>query len=292
MELSQLRYFKAVAEQGKISAAAEALFVSAPALSASIARLEKELGLPLFDRTNNRISLNREGEIFLRYVEQIFDNLDRARTELRQSLQQQEQAVGVATLISNPWVDLLVDFYQTYPNVPLNTAVLRPSQLEQTGIPPQYTFLLAEENELPAAFASKMESVTLFKDRPAVIVHPTHPFAGMESVSLEMLKDETLFTPVEGSSFHARLARLFEAWGFTLPTGHGSPYVVYRHMVEQGLGISFRSAYTLSQEPPTLCGIPIRDFGLPWTMKLFWRADRELTVNDTVFLEFTKSFFA
>ena len=46
MELLQLKYFKVVAEVGKISAAAEQLFISAPALSTSISRLEKSLGIP------------------------------------------------------------------------------------------------------------------------------------------------------------------------------------------------------------------------------------------------------
>lgn len=68
MELLQLKYFKTVAEIGKISDAAQALFISAPALSTSVSRLEKELGVKLFDRTNNRVILNRQGEIFLRYV--------------------------------------------------------------------------------------------------------------------------------------------------------------------------------------------------------------------------------
>ena len=45
MELQQLKYFKTVATIGKISDAAEALFISAPALSTSISRLEKELGI-------------------------------------------------------------------------------------------------------------------------------------------------------------------------------------------------------------------------------------------------------
>ena len=72
MELLQLKYFKTVAEIGKISAAAESLYISAPALSTSIARLEKELGVQLFDRSNNRIELNRQGHILLRYAKQVF----------------------------------------------------------------------------------------------------------------------------------------------------------------------------------------------------------------------------
>ena len=70
MELQQLKYFKTVAAIGKISEAAEALFISAPALSTSISRLEKELGVQLFDRYAKRIALNAQGEIFLRYVNQ------------------------------------------------------------------------------------------------------------------------------------------------------------------------------------------------------------------------------
>ena len=86
MELLQLKYFKTVAQIGKISEAAQALFISAPALSTSISRLEKELGVKLFDRTNNRIIQTQQGQILLRYVNQVFSVLDCARTELQQSL--------------------------------------------------------------------------------------------------------------------------------------------------------------------------------------------------------------
>ena len=50
MELSQLRYFIAVAKLGNMSKAAETLFVSQPNLSTSISRLEEEVGVPLFER--------------------------------------------------------------------------------------------------------------------------------------------------------------------------------------------------------------------------------------------------
>ena len=82
VELLQLKYFKTVAKTGKIAAAAQELFLSAPALSTSIARLEKELGAKLFDRTSNRIFLNEQGQIFLRYVDQVFSTLESAKQEV------------------------------------------------------------------------------------------------------------------------------------------------------------------------------------------------------------------
>ena len=83
MELLQLKYFKTVAEVGKISSAAEQLFISAPALSTAISRLEKSLGMPLFTRTNNRIILNTQGRIFLDYVNQVFALLETAKEDLQ-----------------------------------------------------------------------------------------------------------------------------------------------------------------------------------------------------------------
>ena len=144
MELLQLKYFKTVAETGKISAAAEALFISAPALSTSISRLEKELGFPLFDRTHNAIRLNRQGQIFLRYVNQVFATLDCARMEMRQSMLLQGQHVSVATLSANVWIDLIAAFSQEYPHFTLSCTSLRLSQFAASGLGPQYSFLLAE----------------------------------------------------------------------------------------------------------------------------------------------------
>lgn len=70
MELSQLRYFIAVAKLGNMSKAAETLFVSQPNLSTSISRLEEEVGVPLFERRRGKIALNQNGELLLKSVEQ------------------------------------------------------------------------------------------------------------------------------------------------------------------------------------------------------------------------------
>ncbi|MCI8452987.1 MAG: LysR family transcriptional regulator [Lachnospiraceae bacterium] len=65
MELLQLRYFKAVAESGTLTQTANQLYISPSSLSATIARLEKELGAHLFDCKGNRLHLNSRGSLFL-----------------------------------------------------------------------------------------------------------------------------------------------------------------------------------------------------------------------------------
>lgn len=83
MKMTQLLYFKTVAEAGKISAAAKKLYVTAPAVSIAIANLEKELGVELFTRCSNRVVLNEQGRTYLQYVNQIFDELDTAKKTVR-----------------------------------------------------------------------------------------------------------------------------------------------------------------------------------------------------------------
>ena len=91
MKLTQLQYFKTVAETGKISLAAKKLYVSAPALSIAIANLENELGVKLFDRTNNRIELNKQGKVYLGYVNQILSDLSQANQMIQDTKQEDSE---------------------------------------------------------------------------------------------------------------------------------------------------------------------------------------------------------
>jgi len=75
VELSQLEHFKAVAEFNSLSKAAEKLYITPSALSKSIAKLEKELGIPLFAHSKNKIILNDNGKAVLDHVNKLFNEL-------------------------------------------------------------------------------------------------------------------------------------------------------------------------------------------------------------------------
>lgn len=289
MELLQLKYFKTVAETGKISAAAESLFISSPALSTSVSRLEKELGMPLFDRTGNRIQLNRQGEIFLRYVNQIFSTIDCAKVELNQSMQN-GQHVSIATTNSYVWTDLITIFSLEYPRFTLATTNLKASQLRSGEKLPQYTFLLTERRDLTAELACELDSIQLFEDQPVIMVHPSHPLASRTSVDIQELEQETLFFPTEDVTMYDRLVRLFQENGVILPSVNSFPYMIYRHMAEEGKGISFTTVHTSQLERAEVCYVPINN-PRPWQMCLYWRKDRVLNKDETIFKNFVENFY-
>ena len=162
MELQQLKYFKAVADTGKISLAAESLFVSAPALSTSIARLEKEFGFPLFTRTNNRITLNEQGQIFLKHVNQIFTALESAKQELQDSLLPPDPKLSIISINTAMWVNPITAFLSEHPQFTLSSSSVSLPQLAQQGLDAKHNFLLAYDTDLPQYLAEELDSIFLF----------------------------------------------------------------------------------------------------------------------------------
>lgn len=290
MELLQLKYFKTVAEIGKISDAAQALFISAPALSTSVSRLEKELGVKLFDRTNNRVILNRQGEIFLRYVNQIFSELDCAKVELRQSLMLQGHHVSVASVASTQWVDMITAFSQEHPRFTLLCTSITRQELAG-GLSPQHSFLLAAEDDIPASYIDKLESVALFEDYPVVMVHPDHPVAQKDAVDLCELLEENVFLPLQGYPLYDHLVRLFADCGIPFPAGNAYSHLATQQMVAQGLGIAFASCHVGRTPGMPLRYIPIRNASGGWISKLYWRKNHAFTDDERLFKDFIEDYY-
>jgi DNA-binding transcriptional LysR family regulator len=83
MELRQLKYFVAVAEELHFRRAAERLYVAQPAVSEQIRKLEAELGVRLFDRTNRRVAITEAGAALLEESRRVLAHADAAQLAAR-----------------------------------------------------------------------------------------------------------------------------------------------------------------------------------------------------------------
>lgn len=291
-ELQQLKYFKAVADVGKISEAAEALFVSAPALSVSIARLEKELGMQLFDRTNNRVLLNKQGEIFLKHVNQILDTLENAKQELRQSVLQEGPQISIASVNTAMWVNLITAFLSEYPQYTLSCSTISLPQLEQQGLPSPNTFLLSYESDIPAFLTNELNSIFLFKTTPMVAIHKDHPLAGEPELDIRMLTGEKLFLPLPGYPMYVRLEKLFALYDLPFPAESVYSLVIRLKMVSENQGITFISSSATQVIPsPSIRYIPLSTPFEPWDAHLYWRKDCTLNEHETTLRNFCQQFY-
>src|SRR5688500_11062003 len=74
--LRQLRYFRAVAETGSFTRAAQSLFVSQPTVSGAVKELERQVGLPLLEPLSRRVQVTQAGRILLQTAERVLEDLD------------------------------------------------------------------------------------------------------------------------------------------------------------------------------------------------------------------------
>jgi DNA-binding transcriptional LysR family regulator len=116
MELRQLRYFVAVAEEGNISRAGQRLFLTQPALSRQIQALEHEVGHPLLERKAHAIQLTRAGETLLREAREILQRADLALERTRAASEETRLRVGYApSLAAGILSNAIANFTQVHP---------------------------------------------------------------------------------------------------------------------------------------------------------------------------------
>ena len=112
MKMLHLQYFKALAENEHLFRTANELYISPSALSASISRLETDLGVRLFDRVGRNIQLNEDGKKFYYHVKRVLDELDLARMELKQSGEHKMPSLNVATSTHVLWEEPFAEYVQ------------------------------------------------------------------------------------------------------------------------------------------------------------------------------------
>lgn len=120
VDLDLYRVFHAVARSGSVSAAARELYVSQPAITQAIKRLEEQLGVQLFQRTSRGMSLTPEGDTLWRHIDSAYGLITAAERKLSQvrSLEDGEITVGAGdTLCKHYLVPHLRAFHSLYPKV-------------------------------------------------------------------------------------------------------------------------------------------------------------------------------
>lgn len=195
MELKQLRYFVAVAEEASFSRAAAKLHMTQPPLSTRIKQLEGELGVSLLNRSTRNVQLTEAGWVFLDEVRQLFAQLDQAIQTTRRV---GHGEIGQLTLSFVPSATSLVlppllkAFRQQYPDVAISLHELSPAKQVQrlhTGRTDAAFFYLPSGTQLPFGFADLDSQVVL--QEPLVVMLPRgHPLTARRRIDLATLNGE------------------------------------------------------------------------------------------------------
>ena len=205
MELRHLRYFVAVAEELNFSRAAGRMYLSQPALSQQIRKLEQELGVALFHRTKNHVALTEAGQVLLEGARRALVLVEQTAREAREvgGAEGRHLKVGFPEYANHtPVADALQTFRRRYPYVELEeheTFTLQETlqQIDKLnrGTLDVGFMLRPEEDEL-------LEIEHVLDIELVAALPEDHPLAGRDEVFLRELSDERLI--LFSRSFHPR----------------------------------------------------------------------------------------
>ncbi|WP_459545205.1 LysR family transcriptional regulator [Nocardia sp. X0981] len=249
MELQQLRYVIAVAETNNFTRAARRCLVVQSALSHQIARLERELGAKLFERTSRRVRLTPAGAAFLPAARQCLDAAERAAAAAAAAVGEVRGRLAVGLIPTVTAVDIpsaLRDFRKRYPHVRIELRVGASDELTEQ----------VREGALDIAFlglptTSRPRGVAaheLARDRLVAVVAPVHALAGAPGVDLLRLSTETFVDLPAGTAGRLQSNQAFAAAGLNRDVAFEVTSADYiARLVEQDLGVAMLPAAYVPQ---------------------------------------------
>ncbi|MDK8179693.1 LysR family transcriptional regulator [Paenibacillus sp. UMB4589-SE434] len=122
MEIRQLQYALQIAEERNFSRAAEKLHIAQPSLSQQLSKLEKEIGVLLFQRTTNSVEMTYAGEVFIDRAQKIIDSLEQLKREMSDISQTKTGKVVIGTMPitgSHILPHVVPSFHRRYPDIEL-----------------------------------------------------------------------------------------------------------------------------------------------------------------------------
>jgi DNA-binding transcriptional LysR family regulator len=265
IDLKQLKYFLAVAEEKSFSRAAERLHISQPPLSQQIMKLEAELGVKLFARTTRTFELTVAGKALMNEASELLAKMRMTIDTIRQIDRGEVGRLRVGIVGSAMWgpiPSLLEEFQTKFPRVTWT--------LHELGPTLQYEALRAKQVDVgfwrePRLDEDDLKSDNLrqelcFREDVCVAINEHHPLAKQEAIELMDIADEPMLTlALDKSSFPRYLIQCCVKAGFqpTIFQEASEPQTLLA-MVGAGLGVALLPETTSRIGWPGVVFLPIR----------------------------------
>ncbi|WP_054957377.1 LysR family transcriptional regulator [Paenibacillus dakarensis] len=244
MELRQLQYTLQIAADKNFSRAAEKLHIAQPSLSQQLSKLEKELGVLLFQRNTSAVELTHAGASFVEHAQKIMDAVEQLRQEMSDISQLRKGKVVIGSMPitgSHLLPRVLPVFKQSYPDIEIMLMEDSTLNLEKLTASGKADLSLLS---LPLTEPS-LSWVPIGEETIDLAVPPEHPLALFaeqhpnERVSLSQLKDEPFIVLKKGQGFRTHTFELCRKAGF-------EPNVVFesnnietiQSLVATGMGVT------------------------------------------------------
>ncbi|ORT99563.1 Transcriptional regulator, lysR family [Anaerovibrio sp. JC8] len=287
MELRQLEYFQMASRLKNITRAAERLNVSQPNITVAIKKLEAELGIQLFDRSQKQLSLTPEGTIFLNRIELALRNIQDAVLEVNdyKQLQKGTIKIGIPSMIgAYLFPRIFSSFQHLYPHLDIylyeeGSMTIR-EQLERDEL--DFGIVILSDA------SSSLQLLPMARNQIVACVPEDHPLASKKSININDISEADLIMLKEGSFLRYMVLN-------KLKMANISPNIVLesnqietiKGLVSSNVGISFLLDFIVKGSP----GIKILPFEDPIyvDLGLAWKKERYISKAAQSFIDFCKN---
>lgn len=183
MELQQLQYFVTTIQTGSITKAAEVLYISQPALSRTLHRLEAELGFSLFERRHTGIRLTPGGEEIYQGAEQVLSTIEEMVRRGQQRAGLVADSISIACAFEEFDNQLIYQFQQRYPAIRTSFNVLPPKEARKQLLSGEADFAILPRSSLP----DTLNWTPLLREEMLLSTGNRHPLHGRTELRPEEL---------------------------------------------------------------------------------------------------------
>jgi LysR family hydrogen peroxide-inducible transcriptional activator len=272
MTLTELRYLVMVAQERHFGRAAERCFVTQPALSLAIQKLEDHLGTTMFERQKNRIALTPVGEKIVQQAQRVLEEVEQINLIVAQGKDQLTGPLKLGVIATvGPYVlpDLIPLLHKRAPAMPLEIEENLTVNLNRMLLHGKLdAVILALPHDEPGIVTKP-----LYEEPFKAVVPVTHPWAKKKRLDVETLAQEKVILPHAGHCFRRQILDQCPNISQSDREGvQGNSLETIRQMVASGLGITVLpcSALTSKHQHKRLATIPFADpvperqIGLAW----------------------------
>jgi len=279
MELLQLRYFFESAQNQSFAKTAEKYAVPATSVSASVRRLEKELGCLLFDRACNRISLNDNGRKLQQSLGMIFHELEQTVDSLTSTSTDTREIKMLVRAMRGEITDHIISYKRKHPQINFQTVF----DFNDTNYA-HYDIIIGEETDRYPEY----EKIVLYHTRLRLRVSKNSPLC-QKKITLKQLADQPFISIGAGNGMHKLLLNACKQAGF-VPN-----FVVLsndlqcnRKFVEAGIGIGIGREYSGAVLSDQFSYLDVTDLNVTQTICAYYNAHSAYG-NVEHFLNFLKN---
>lgn len=184
MNSEQLRQFKAIAETGSLTKAAEQLYVTQPALSMSLSKLEDEIARPLFTRQGKSLKITESGLKLLEYANRVVDTLDEAQHYF--NINNHNGTIRLYR-IGGTAISLLTEGCYFLPDIRLESSIVKNEDIARVMSSGSADIVIADDRHVESVFNKYTKRAFLFHQMLLLSVPKGHPLSERDEISAEEL---------------------------------------------------------------------------------------------------------